>query len=266
MASKAGFGKARETYSMHVKLAYAVSVAAPVAMVAGCSKKSDDEAGREAAACAAPPASDVRVARTGRAASWGRRIAQPSNVDGTRLTIEDIHAAGRPHAGSRHASVAACRARGATAGTRVAAQCAPAVADGGRAGGAVSTNSMPAQSDSTKQRVATARRTIARGLLRPLNSDAVPTGIGGKRRAATRRAARASGVGAHTLGGSGACAGKAVEPARGAVRNLIGRDTGFAPARTEPGAAFGKPDAGRFGMLPYDFKEAHTTVLDVVTI
>ncbi|OXH87399.1 branched-chain amino acid ABC transporter substrate-binding protein, partial [Burkholderia multivorans] len=62
------------------------------------------------------------------------------------------------------------------------------------------------------------------------------------------------------------CAGKAVEPARGAVRNLIGRDTGFAPARTEPGAAFGKPDAGRFGMLPYDFKEAHTTVLDVVTI
>ncbi|HEM7810967.1 branched-chain amino acid ABC transporter substrate-binding protein [Burkholderia multivorans] len=265
MASKAGFGKARETYSMHVKLAYAVSVAAPVAMVAGCSKKSDDEAGREAAACAAPPASDVRVARTGRAASWGRRIAQPSNVDGTRLTIEDIHVAGRTHAGSRQASVAARRARGATAGTRVAAQCAPA-ADGGRASVAASPISVSAHSDSTKQRVATARRAIARGLLRPLNSDAVPTGIGGARRAATRRAVRASGVGAHTLGGGSACAGKAVEPARGAVRNLIGRDTGFAPARTEPGAAFGKPDAGRFGMLPYDFKEAHTTVLDVVTI
>ncbi|EJO55528.1 hypothetical protein BURMUCF1_2518, partial [Burkholderia multivorans ATCC BAA-247] len=32
------------------------------------------------------------------------------------MTIEDIHVAGRTHAGSRHASVAARRARGATAG------------------------------------------------------------------------------------------------------------------------------------------------------
>lgn len=65
-------------HSMHVKLAYAVSVAAPVAMLAGCSKKSDGEAGREAAggarhhrpATCASPEPDVRRHRRAVSRNW----------------------------------------------------------------------------------------------------------------------------------------------------------------------------------------------------
>ncbi|AOK17514.1 branched chain amino acid ABC transporter substrate-binding protein [Burkholderia cepacia] len=81
---------------MHVKLAYAVSVAAPVAMLSGCSKKSDDGAGREAAVFAAPPASGVRVVKIGHAAPLTGSIAHlgKDKENGARLAIEEINALG----------------------------------------------------------------------------------------------------------------------------------------------------------------------------
>ena len=79
---------------MHVKLAYAMSVAAPVAMLAGCSKRATTR--REAAAFAAPPASGVRVAGTGRAAPFvPHRAMGKDKENGARLAIEEINALGR---------------------------------------------------------------------------------------------------------------------------------------------------------------------------
>ncbi|MBN3790464.1 amino acid-binding protein [Burkholderia sp. Ac-20353] len=81
---------------MHVKLAYAESVAAAVAMLAACSKKSDDGAGREAAASAAPLASDVRAVRIGHAAPLTGSIAHPGkdNENGAGLAIDEINTHG----------------------------------------------------------------------------------------------------------------------------------------------------------------------------
>ncbi|KVC26234.1 hypothetical protein [Burkholderia pseudomultivorans] len=270
MALKTGFGKARETYSMHVKSAYAVSVAVPVAMPAGCSKKSDDGAGNEAAAFAAPPAGDVRVARTGRAASFGRRIAQSGKDkgNGARLAIEDMHTAGRTRPVVRRAAVRAGQAAGrAAAGTRTAFEGA------GASGATANGQRIPAPHhfDSTKQLLATADPVAAGRLIRAMNSDAVLTNVGCGFRVALAggslaKQATASGTGMQTLGGSGVHAGKVVEPANHAARNLICAEAGFASRRTEKGPDSGNPDDGRFGMLPNDFKEAKHTVLDVVTI
>lgn len=293
MALKQGFGKARETYSMHVKLAYAMSAAAPVAMLAGCSKKSDDGAGREAAAYAVPAASDVRAARTGRAAPSACRIAQSDSDkdNGARLAIEAFNAQG-PQIGmhsARRAVLAGGVAANRATDTRLAGQrAADRDAAAGRVerrapgfrgnAGDVQMSLIPFHFDSTKQRVAATHRVAAGGLLRFTNSDPVPTKVGrclcdagsGAARAAADGSlaaqATASGIGARTLGGNGMCAVKVVEPAGDAARNLICPDAGLAPARTEKGTDFGKPEAGRFGTLPYDFKEAKYTVLDVVTI
>ncbi|MDS0793714.1 branched-chain amino acid ABC transporter [Burkholderia pseudomultivorans] len=275
MALKTGFGKARETYSMHVKLAYAVSVAVPVAMAAGCSKKSDGGAGSEAAAFAARPASDVRVARTGRAASLGRRIAQSGKDkgNGARLAIEDMHTAGRTRPVVRRAAARAGQAAGrASAGTRTAFEGAGdpgATSDGRRI-------PAPHHFDSTKQLPATADPVAAGRLVRAMDSDAVLTNVGCGFRVALAGGAAAggslakqatvSGIGMQTLGGSSVHAGKVVEPANDAARNLICAEAGFASRRTEKGSDSGNPDDGRFGMLPNDFKEAKHTVLDVVTI
>lgn len=294
MALKSGFGKARETYSMHVKLADAMSVAAPVAMLAGCSKKSDDEAGRETAAPAVPAASDVRAAGPGRAARSVCRIAQSDSDkdNGARLAIEEFNAQG-PKIGM-HSARRAARAGGAAidraTGKLIARQRAAGhdAAAAGRAArrapgfrgnaGDVQMSLIPFHFDSTKQRVAATHRVAAGGLLRFTDSDAVLTKVGRHLRDAGSGAARAaadgplapqataSGIGAQTLGDIGMCAVKVVEPAGDAARNLICPDTGFAPARTEKGMAFGQPDTGRCGTLPYDFKEAKYTVLDVVTI
>jgi len=293
MALKPGFGKARETYSMHVKLAYAKSVAAPVAMVAGRSKKSDDGAGREAAARAVPAASDARAAGTGRAAPSVCRIAQSDRDkdNGARLAIEEFNAQ-RSTIGmqaARRAALAGGVAIDRATGTQVARQRAAdreAAAAGrverrtpgfrGNAGN-VQMSLNPFHFDSTKQRVAATHRVAAGSPLRFTNSDAVLTKVGCRLRDAGSGAARAadgplatqataSGIGAQTLGDNGMCAAKVVEPAGDAVRNLICPDAGFAPARTEKGMDFGTPEAGRLGTLPYDFKEAKTTVLDVVTI
>jgi len=293
MALKSGFGKARETYSMHVKLAYARFVAAPVAMLAGRSKKSDDRAGGEAAADAVPAGSDVHAAGTGRATPAACRMAHSDGDkdNGARLAIEDFNAQG-PKIGMHSARRAACAGNAAAnraTGTRVARQRA-ADRDAAAAGrvirrtpgfrgntGSVQMSVIPFHFDSTKRHVA-ATRGAAGGVLRFTNSDAVLTKVGRHLRDARSGAARAAAdgrlarqapascIGAQIPGGNGMCAVKVVEPAGDAARNLICPDAGFAPARTEKGVDFGKPEAGRFGTLPYDFKEAKYTVLDVVTI
>ncbi len=289
MALKSGFGKARETYSMHVKLAYAMSVAAPVAMLAGCSKKSDDGVGRETAVPAGPAASDVRAATTGGAVPSACRIAQSDRDkdNGARLAIEEFNAQG-PKFGmqaARRAVRAGDAAASRATGTRVARQRAAAAAGRvdrrtpgcrGNAGN-VQMSLIPIHFDSTKQHVAATRRAAAGALLHSTDSDGLLTKVGcclrdagyGVVRAADgalAKQATASGIGAQTLDGNGMCAAKVVEPADDAARNLICPVAGFTAARTEKGTDFGAPDDGRFGTQPYDFKEANTTVLDVVTI
>ncbi|MCA7979157.1 amino acid-binding protein [Burkholderia cepacia] len=225
---------------MHVKLAYAVSVAAPVAMLAGCSKKSDGGAGREAAVFAAPPASGVRVAGTVRAAPFACRIAQlgKDKENGARLAIEEINALGLANGQAAGTQVAMQQAagRGVTATVR-ADRRRPAMVPG--AAGSVPMSPAPFHFDSTKQRVAASNGVAARGLIRTMDSDAVLTNV--------RRGVR------------GALRG-------GATRNPICPDAGLASHRTGKGTDAGQPDDGRLGMLPYDFKEATNTVLDVVTI
>ncbi len=292
MALKSGFGKARETYSMHVKLVYAMSVAAPVAMLGRGSKKSD---GRAVVAYAVPAANDVRVAITGHARRAVCRIAQSdSDTDNGAGLASDAFNAQRPKHGMHSAR---CAARGSATGTAIAAARAgnreattaargtpPARALCGQIRGKTRGNAGDVQMaplsfhiDSTWPRVGTTHRVAAGGLLRSMNSDACRTKVGRVLRAAGSGAARAadgglaaqaapSGIGVQTLGDIGACVGKVVEPAGDAARNLIGPDTAFAAARTEKGTDSGQPDAGRVGTLPYDFKEAKYTVLDVVTI
>ncbi|RQS21123.1 amino acid-binding protein [Burkholderia sp. Bp8992] len=224
---------------MHVKLAYAVSVAAPVAMLAGCSKKSDDGAGREAAVFAAPPASGVRVAGTGRAAPTACRIAQWGNDKeyGARLTIDEINALGPTNGPAAGMPVAVQQAadRGATPTVRAARRMP---AERGAAGSAPMSPA-PLHFNSMNQRAATTGRVMARGLVRTMDSDAVLTNVG--------------------CGVRGAVPGNA-------ARNPIRPDGALAPRRTGQGTDAGKPDEGRLGMLLHDFKEARNTVLDVVTI
>ncbi|KWE17239.1 amino acid-binding protein [Burkholderia cepacia] len=225
---------------MHVKLAYAVSVAAPVAMLAGCSKKSDGGAGREAAVFAAPPASGVRVAGTVRAAPFACRIAQlgKDKENGARLAIEEINALGLANGQAAGTQVAMQQAagRGVTATVR-ADRRRPAMVPG--AAGSVPMSPAPFHFDSTKQRVAASNGVAVRGLIRTMDSDAVLTNVGRGVRGALRG---------------------------GATRNPICPDAGLASHRTGKGTDAGQPDDGRLGMLPYDFKEATNTVLDVVTI
>ncbi|UXU87142.1 amino acid-binding protein [Burkholderia sp. S-53] len=228
---------------MHVKLAYAVSVAAPVAMLAGCSKKSDDGAGREAAVFAAPPASGVRAAGTGRAASSACRIAQlgKDKENGARLAIEEINALGLTNdraAGMQAASQQAA-GRGVTTTVRADRRMLATAPHACGAASRVRISPAPFHFDSTNQRVAASGEVVARGLVRTMDSDAVLTMVGRGFRDA--------------LPGD-------------AARNPICPDAGLASHRTGKGTDAGQPDDGRLGMLPYDFKEATNTVLDVVTI
>ncbi|KFL55090.1 amino acid-binding protein [Burkholderia pyrrocinia] len=236
-----GFWQGAGDHSMHVKLAYAVSVAAPVAMRAGCSKKSDDGAGREAAVFAASPASGVRVAGTGRAAPSVCRIAQQLGKDkenGARLAIEEINALGLANGRAAGMQVALQQAAGRGVTTTVRAdRRMPAMAPGDA--GSARMSPAPFHFDSTKQRVAASGGVVVRGLVRTMDSDAAPTHVGRGFRDA--------------LPGD-------------AARNPIRLDAGLASRRTVKGTDAGQPDDGRPGMLPYDFKEATNTVLDVVTI
>lgn len=225
---------------MHVKLAYAVSVAAPVAMLAGCSKKSDGGAGREAAVFAAPPASGVRVAGTGRAAPSACRIAQlgKDKENGARLAIEEINALGLTNDQAAGTQVASQQAAGRGVTTTVRADRRMLAMAPGNVG-SVEISPAPFHFDSTNQRVAASGDVVARGLVRTMDSDAVLTNVGRGFRDA--------------LPGD-------------AARNPIWPDAGLASHRTGKGTDAGQPDDGRLGMLPYDFKEATNTVLDVVTI
>ncbi|WP_110419524.1 branched-chain amino acid ABC transporter [Burkholderia vietnamiensis] len=277
---------------MHVKLVYAMSVAAPVAMLGGGSKKSD---GRAVVAYAVPAANDVRVAITGHARRAVCRIAQSdSDTDNGAGLASDAFNAQRPKHGMHSAR---CAARGSATGTAIAAARAgnreattaargtpPARALCGEIRGKTRGHAGDVQRaplsfhiDSTWQRVGTTHRVAAGGLLRSMNSGACRTKVGRVLRAAGSGAARAAdgalaaqaapfGIGVQTLGDIGAGVAKVVEPAGDAAQNLIGPDAAFAAARTEKGTDSGQPDAGRVGTLPYDFKEAKYTVLDVVTI
>ncbi|KVD38456.1 amino acid-binding protein [Burkholderia sp. MSMB1459WGS] len=214
---------------MHVKLAYAVSVAAPVAILAGCSKKSDDGAGREAAGFAAPSASGGRVAGSGRAAPSARRLAQLGRDKeyGARLTIEEINALG-PTSGPAAGMQAASRQ---AAGRRMP--------DDRGVARSVPRPLSPLRFDSTKRHAAATARVGARSLVRTMDSDAVLTEVGRDCR--------------NALPGD-------------AARNPLRPGAMFAWHRTGQGTDAGQPDDGRLGMLPHDFKEATNTVLDVVTI
>jgi len=82
---------------MRVKFAYAVSIAAAVAMLTACGKKQDGEAGASAAvAASAAPASEAIVVKIGHAAPLTGGIAHlgKDNENGARLAVEEINAQG----------------------------------------------------------------------------------------------------------------------------------------------------------------------------
>jgi branched-chain amino acid transport system substrate-binding protein len=106
-----GFSKAQETYLMHFKFAFAVSIAAAVVMSTGCSKKDDGEASTAASAAAtataasAAPAgasgangdtSSATIVKIGHAAPLTGPIAHlgKDNENGARLAVEEINAQG----------------------------------------------------------------------------------------------------------------------------------------------------------------------------
>lgn len=84
---------------MRVKFAYAVSIAAAVAMLTACGKKQDGEAGAGASAAvaaSAAPASEAIVVKIGHAAPLTGGIAHlgKDNENGARLAVEEINAQG----------------------------------------------------------------------------------------------------------------------------------------------------------------------------
>jgi branched-chain amino acid transport system substrate-binding protein len=106
-----GFSKAQETYLMHFKFAFAVSIAAAVVMSTGCSKKNDGEASTaasaaaQAAAASAGPAgasgangdaTSATIVKIGHAAPLTGPIAHlgKDNENGARLAVEEINAQG----------------------------------------------------------------------------------------------------------------------------------------------------------------------------
>lgn len=83
---------------MRVRFAYAVSIAAAVAMLTACGKKQDGEvgAGASAATVAAAPASEATVVKIGHAAPLTGPIAHlgKDNENGARLAIDEINTQG----------------------------------------------------------------------------------------------------------------------------------------------------------------------------
>ena len=83
---------------MRVKFAYAVSIAAAVAMLTACGKKQDGEAGAgaSAATAAAAPASEATIVKIGHAAPLTGAIAHlgKDNENGARLAVEEINTQG----------------------------------------------------------------------------------------------------------------------------------------------------------------------------
>jgi branched-chain amino acid transport system substrate-binding protein len=106
-----GFSKAQETYLMHFKFAFAVSIAAAVVMSTGCSKKNDGEASTAASAAATAAAASAgpagasgangdatsaTIVKIGHAAPLTGPIAHlgKDNENGARLAVEEINAQG----------------------------------------------------------------------------------------------------------------------------------------------------------------------------
>ncbi|REG59698.1 amino acid/amide ABC transporter substrate-binding protein (HAAT family) [Paraburkholderia sp. BL6669N2] len=83
---------------MRVRFAYAVSIAAAVAMLTACGKKQDGEAGAGASAAtvAAAPASEATVVKIGHAAPLTGPIAHlgKDNENGARLAVDEINTQG----------------------------------------------------------------------------------------------------------------------------------------------------------------------------
>ncbi|MFM0510403.1 branched-chain amino acid ABC transporter substrate-binding protein [Paraburkholderia sp. RL17-373-BIF-A] len=83
---------------MRVKFAYAVSIAAAVAMLTACGKKQDGEAGagESAATAAAAPASEATIVKIGHAAPLTGPIAHlgKDNENGARLAVDEINTQG----------------------------------------------------------------------------------------------------------------------------------------------------------------------------
>jgi branched-chain amino acid transport system substrate-binding protein len=83
---------------MRVKFAYAVSIAAAVAMLTACGKKQDGEAGAgaSAATAAAAPASEATIVKIGHAAPLTGPIAHlgKDNENGARLAVDEINTQG----------------------------------------------------------------------------------------------------------------------------------------------------------------------------
>jgi branched-chain amino acid transport system substrate-binding protein len=83
---------------MRVKFAYAVSIAAAVAMLTACGKKQDGEAGAGASAAtvAAAPASEATIVKIGHAAPLTGPIAHlgKDNENGARLAVDEINTQG----------------------------------------------------------------------------------------------------------------------------------------------------------------------------
>lgn len=83
---------------MRVKFAYAVSIAAAVAMLTACGKKQDGEAGAgaSAATAASAPVSEATIVKIGHAAPLTGGIAHlgKDNENGARLAVEEINTQG----------------------------------------------------------------------------------------------------------------------------------------------------------------------------
>jgi branched-chain amino acid transport system substrate-binding protein len=83
---------------MRAKFAYAVSIAAAVAMLTACGKKQDGEAGAGASAAmaAAAPASEATIVKIGHAAPLTGPIAHlgKDNENGARLAVDEINTQG----------------------------------------------------------------------------------------------------------------------------------------------------------------------------
>ncbi|MGU7775833.1 branched-chain amino acid ABC transporter substrate-binding protein [Burkholderia sp. MR1-5-21] len=266
---------------MHVKLAYAVSVAAAVAMLAACSKKSDDGAGMEAAVSAPPPASDVRVVKIGHAAPLTGSIAHlgKDNENGARLAIEEINAHGLTIDAHpvRLERVAEDNAADPKAGTLVAQKLVDdrVVAVAGRldSGASIpasknysdagivqispsSTNPDPiaktvqAAGGQIVAREATGDRATDFNATLTKNKSDHPDVITYGGMDATggpfAKQTQALGIEARILGGDGVCTDKVVELAGNAVRNLICSEAGLALSRMDNEADFEQQHEDRF--------------------
>ncbi|RQS76321.1 branched-chain amino acid ABC transporter substrate-binding protein [Burkholderia sp. Bp8963] len=247
---------------MHVKLAYAESVAAAVAMLAACSKKSDDGAGREAAASAAPQASDVRAVRISHAAPLTGSIAHlgKDNENGAGLAIEEINTHGLT-IGGRPVWLERVAATDAQQGPALADHALHAlhakrfaVVDDATAYGQgladEFANTVEAAGGQIVAREATdGRATNFNAILTKIKSDHPDVIMYGGMDATggpLAKQALALGIEARILGGDGVCTDKVVELAGNAVQDLICSEAGLALSRMEKEADFEKKVEDRF--------------------